>query len=89
MQVTLDIPNQNAWQALQPLIQYLHINIVEVAKPAIIENDPMALLQQFIKPRSAEEQTALEELTQKGCEINNFDTFIREWNDNRQDNTLP
>ncbi len=28
MQVTLDIPNPKAWQALQPLVQYLAIKVV-------------------------------------------------------------
>lgn len=32
MQVTLNIPNQNAWLALQPLMQYLHIDIIESKK---------------------------------------------------------
>jgi hypothetical protein len=29
MQVTLDIPNPKAWQALQPLVQYLAIKVVD------------------------------------------------------------
>ena len=29
MQVTLDIPNPKAWQALQPLVQYLAIRVVD------------------------------------------------------------
>ncbi len=85
----LDIPNQNAWQALQPLMQYLHINIVEITKPAIVENNKMALFQQFTKLRTVEEQAELEALTEQGCPISNFDLFFKEWNDNRQDNRLP
>ena len=39
MQVTLNIPNQNAWLALQPLIQYLHIDIIESKKGETIAED--------------------------------------------------
>lgn len=34
MQVTLNIPNQNAWQALQPLMQFLHIEVIDAPNHA-------------------------------------------------------
>jgi hypothetical protein len=37
MQVTLNIPNPKAWEALQPLIQYLRISVVELGKKNISE----------------------------------------------------
>ncbi len=56
MQVTLDIPNPKAWQALQPLVQYLAIKVVDFkgfeinADDAEIKkntpNDKMKLMQE-------------------------------------------
>ncbi len=82
MQVLLDIPNQSAWQALQPLIQYLHIGVIETK---IEKNKHLS----FMKKRTKNEQLALEALLEKGITVPNIESLVRDFEENRQDRTLP
>ena len=80
MQVTLDIPNQNAWQALQPLMQYLNIEVID------FKNNGKKILQPslpFLKKRSAEEQNALDAILKKGCQIDNLENLMAEFEESR------
>jgi hypothetical protein len=81
MQVLLDIPNQSAWNALQPLIQYLHIEILE--QKEVKKEFP------FMKKRSQEEQVAIENLIAKGANISNIHSFFSDFEENRKDRPLP
>ena len=85
MQVTLDIPNQNAWQALQPLMQYLNIEVIDFKNNGKM---PLSSLP-FIKKRSTEEQNALDAILKKGCQIGNLENFMAEFEESRQDKILP
>jgi hypothetical protein len=82
MQVLLYIPNQSAWQALQPLIQYLHIGVLETK---VEKNNPLP----FIKKRTKKEQSALDALLEKGITVSNIEALVRDFEENRQDRTLP
>ncbi len=52
MQVTLDIPNPRAWQALQPLVQYLAIKVIDFkgfeinSDKVTTKDDKMKLMQE-------------------------------------------
>jgi hypothetical protein len=88
MQVTLNIPNQSAWKALQPLMQYLRIEIIEFKENSKKKDEKPSALK-FIKARSQKEQEELDNLVNEGCTIADIDNFMLAFEESNHDRVLP
>lgn len=74
MQVTLDIPNKNHWEALVPLLKELNITFQ-------VNED---------KHISEEEQAKKDwEIIRKGIEVDDPEQFMKDFEESRKDRELP
>jgi hypothetical protein len=73
MEVLLNIPNSNDWATLYPLLERLGITVINT-KP----------LSNFVSQKEKDW-----EIIMKGSPKENFDDFMKEFEESRQDRLLP